>query len=189
MESHPDVIDKIGDRWVWRDGRYYAETCDGGLSLPVGVDPEKFLFILDDIDQIERHWGPVRIVENNPVVERMAEAVGLFGGFVTKDSGQRTEFEGGMVRDVSDGKIKWHLLTGGPMLKRWAELLTRGAAKYSEDNWMLADGEAELKRFKESAFRHFMQWFLGDDDGEDHAAAILFNVNGAEYVKAKGGSK
>jgi predicted oxidoreductase len=29
-----------------------------------------------------------------------------------------------------------------------------------------------------------MQWFLGDRD-EDHAAAVLFNINGAEYVREK----
>lgn len=187
--EHPDVIDRCGDRWVWINGKYYAETCDYGLPLPTDVDRESALLVLDSIDEIEDCWGPVQIVENNPVVERLAEAVGIGGGFVTKDSGQRTEFASGMVRDVSDGKTKWHLLTGGPMLRRWAELLTRGAAKYSENNWMLAEGKAELKRFRESAFRHFMQWFLGDGDGEDHAAAIMFNVNGAEYVKAKGGEK
>jgi hypothetical protein len=88
-----------------------------------------------------------------------------------------------MVRDVSTGKTKWHLVTCGPMLKRWAELLTRGAEKYSENNWMLARGDDELKRFKESAFRHFMQWFSGETD-EDHAGAVFFNINGAEFVKA-----
>jgi hypothetical protein len=102
--------------------------------------------------------------------------------FETKDSGERVEFESGMVRDVDTGKTLWHLVTSGPMLERWAELLTRGAEKYDADNWMKASGEAEAKRFRESAFRHFMQWYLGEDD-EDHAAAVIFNINGAEYVE------
>ncbi len=104
--------------------------------------------------------------------------------FTTKDSGQRQEFASGMKRDVTTGKTLWHLVASGPMLKRWAELLTRGAEKYDADNWMKADGEAEQKRFKESAFRHFMQWYSGDTD-EDHGAAVMFNINGAEYVKDK----
>lgn len=104
--------------------------------------------------------------------------------FITKDSGERQSFESGMVRDITDGKIKWHLTSYGPMLKRWAELLTRGAVKYEENNWMKANDKTEYNRFRESAFRHFMQWFNGDTD-EDHAAATMFNINGAEYTLHK----
>lgn len=104
----------------------------------------------------------------------------------TKDSGKRTTFDSGMVRDVDDEKIMWHAVLDGPMLPRWAMLLTRGKKKYpdSEDgtaNWLKANGIAEWLRFRASAMRHFIQWFIGMDD-EDHAAAIFFNVNGAEYV-------
>lgn len=110
-------------------------------------------------------------------------------GFVTKDSGKRQEFESGMVRDITDDKTQWHRISEGPMAERWAALLTRGAVKYPDiapgkANWTLAAGEAEYQRFRESAFRHFMQWFKGDKD-EDHASAIFFNVNGAEYVREK----
>ena len=49
--------------------------------------------------------------------------------FVTKDSGERQEFTSGMKRDTSEGKTQYHRIAEGPMLKRWAELLTRGAAK------------------------------------------------------------
>jgi hypothetical protein len=70
------------------------------------------------------------------------------------------------------------------MLRRWAIHLTSGAKKYTADNWMQAQGEAELNRFRESAFRHFMQWYYGDRD-EDHGAAVFFNINGAEYVRGR----
>ena len=69
-------------------------------------------------------------------------------------------------------------------MKRDAELLARGAEKYGENNWMLANSEEELTRFKASAFRHFMQWIDGEVD-EDHAAAARFNITAAEYLKAK----
>lgn len=105
-------------------------------------------------------------------------------GFVTKDSGNREEFTSGMVRDTSLGKVRYDLVYM-PMFKRWAELMTRGAQKYSANNWMKAEGDAELLRFKESAFRHFMQWFLEENSEEDHAAAVFFNISGAEYVKSK----
>jgi hypothetical protein len=103
--------------------------------------------------------------------------------FITKDSGHRMTFDSGMVRDTNAGKMLWHLVTAGPLLRRWAGLLTRGAQKYSPNNWMKASGQAELDRFRESAFRHFMQWYNGETD-EDHAAAVFFNINGAEYEKA-----
>jgi hypothetical protein len=105
--------------------------------------------------------------------------------FETLDSGQRMEFSSGMVRDTSDGKLNFLLLRDGPMLWRWAGLLTRGASKYAPRNWMLASGEEEYERFRESAARHFEQWLRGDDD-EDHAAAVFFNINGAEYVRSLG---
>lgn len=102
--------------------------------------------------------------------------------FVIKDSGKRQQFESGMQRDVSTDKILWHLVASGPLLRRWAEHLTAGAKKYDADNWMKARGHEEMARFRESAFRHFMQWYNGDRD-EDHAAAVFFNINGAEYVR------
>jgi hypothetical protein len=89
-----------------------------------------------------------------------------------------------MVRDVTEGKVKYHLLRDGPMYDRWAAHLTAGAEKYDDRNWMKANGEAELNRFLESACRHYEQWLRGDTD-EDHAAAVFFNINGAEYVKTR----
>ena len=106
------------------------------------------------------------------------------GMFIVKDSGKREEFSSGMVRDTSENKTLWHLVGDGPMLKRWAIHLTSGAKKYVARNWMKASGEAEYERFRESAFRHFMQWYNGDRD-EDHGAAVFFNINGAEYVRGK----
>lgn len=109
-------------------------------------------------------------------------------GFTIKDSGQRQELAGGMVRDTTEGKVDYLLALDGPMFQRWADHLTKGAKKYTKRNWMKCkDGTPEakaetLERFRESALRHFMQWLRGDTD-EDHAAAVFFNINGAEYLK------
>jgi hypothetical protein len=103
--------------------------------------------------------------------------------FETKDSGQRQEFSTGMKRDVQEGKPRYDLVDW-PMIKRWAELMERGAKKYGEHNWKKAATEEELNRFKASALRHMVQYFIGEID-EDHAAAIFFNVSGAEMVKEK----
>lgn len=102
---------------------------------------------------------------------------------ITKDSGKRAKFKSGMVRDVQDDKPRYDLIDKA-MLKRWAELMARGAEKYGERNWEKADSQEELNRFHASANRHMEQWLLGETD-EDHAAATLYNIAGAEYVKNK----
>lgn len=108
----------------------------------------------------------------------------------TKDSGERREYPSGMRRDRGDQKPRFDLLIprgqsyDSLMLTRVAELLQRGAEKYDERNWELASTEEELDDFYESAFRHLVQWLSGETD-EDHAAAVIFNVIGAEYVKGR----
>lgn len=108
--------------------------------------------------------------------------------FATKDSGKREEYSTGMHRDLQEGKPRYDLVVPKdmkePMLKRWAELMARGAEKYGERNWELAKTQEELDRFQASAFRHFMQWIMGESD-EDHAAATMFNIQAAEYVKER----
>ena len=110
-------------------------------------------------------------------------------GFVVKDSGQRQSFESGMMRDVATGKLHIWRVFLGPMLRRWARHVTLGAEKYPDvspgvPNWTLATGTEELQRYRDSAARHFEQWMQGETD-EDHAAAVIFNINGAEYVKER----
>ena len=67
--------------------------------------------------------------------------------------------------------FRWDLIPVGP-LKRLAELYTRGSVKYTAWNW--AKG-IKMSRCYASAFRHLMQWVMGDKD-EDHLAAVVFNV-------------
>lgn len=105
----------------------------------------------------------------------------------TKDSGQRATFNSGMMRDVEEDKLMFHAVMDGPMFGRWVALLTRGKKKYPDDpetgeaNWTKANSIVEWLRFRKSLFRHFILYFIGCTD-EDHGAAIIFNLNGAEYV-------
>ena len=109
--------------------------------------------------------------------------------FIVKDSGKREEFKSGMVRDTSEGKVEWHRIFDGPLMERYAVHLTKGKQKYPDvkpgvPNWTLAEGEAELCRFKQSAVRHFIQAIRGDTD-EDHFAATVFNLNGMLFIQEK----
>jgi hypothetical protein len=111
------------------------------------------------------------------------------GEYVTRDSGARQTWDTGMQRDTSEDKARFDLLVpeGIPydeqLLTRFARLMQRGAIKYNARNWEKARTEEELNRFRESAIRHFMEWFMEADDGEDHAVAVLFNIMGAEYTR------
>lgn len=110
--------------------------------------------------------------------------------FTIKDSGKREQM-GAMVRDVEDGKpdLTNLMLWFEPMGTRYAEHMTKGRNKYEDidgrPNWTHTPiTEEQVARFVRSACRHFKQWLRGDTD-EDHASAILFNVNGAEYVRER----
>ena len=110
--------------------------------------------------------------------------------FETKDSGEREEFDSGMVRDTERGKPRFDLLfpKGIPyteqIMTRFAALMERGVAKYGERNWEQANSQIELDRAKSSAIRHMMQWANGETD-EDHAAAVFFNLMQAETIRFK----
>ena len=103
--------------------------------------------------------------------------------YETLDSGEREEFDSGMRRDTAKGKPRYDLIPI-KMLRRWADLMARGAEKYGDRNWEKANGRLELARFRSSAARHFMQWMNAEQD-EDHAAAVLFNIAAYEELRGK----
>jgi hypothetical protein len=110
--------------------------------------------------------------------------------YTTKDNGEKETFDSGFVRDVADNKPRFDLLIpeGIPyneqILTRFAELMSRGAKKYSARNWEKANTMEEAKRCQESASRHFIQWMSGETD-EDHAAAIYYNIMAYETIVCK----
>ena len=110
------------------------------------------------------------------------------GEFVTRDSGERKQWETGMQRDTNEDKIRPDLMFARylpyhkQLIIRFMELMTRGAVKYDARNWEQAATEDEGDRYRESAIRHFFQWYFRQDGEEDHASAVIFNMMGAEYV-------
>lgn len=107
--------------------------------------------------------------------------------YTIKDSGKRAEFEGGMVRDTEEGKLDWSNLRVGPMPRRIVAHLTGGRGKYPDPfpgipNWSLGRGIEVWLRCRASLGRHLDAYLAGVAD-EDHAAAIYFNINVAEFVR------
>jgi len=91
--------------------------------------------------------------------------------FVTKDSGEREEFETGSRRDTQNGKPRYDLIPTGP-LTRLAHLYARGAEKYDDWNWVKGQ---PMSRVYASMFRHMIAWREGDKS-EDHLAAVAWNA-------------
>lgn len=87
-----------------------------------------------------------------------------------KDSGSRTEFETGAVRDIGAGRGEPSLL---PMdaLVELSKLFEEGNKKYGRYNY--AKG-IELNRYVDSAFRH-MAAFMDGDTSEPHLVQWAWN--------------
>ena len=94
------------------------------------------------------------------------------------DSGERTQFESGAVRDMHEGKgdmvsIPWEAIL------RLSKHYENGAKKYNR--WNYRKG-IHLSSYLDSAMRHLAKYMSGCDD-EDHLAAAAFNVLGAMLVE------
>lgn len=91
-----------------------------------------------------------------------------------KDSGERTEFSTGAVRDMHEGKGDMLSLPMAALL-RLSLLYEEGAKKYGRFNYLKG---IPLSSFLDSAERHLAKYIAGWDD-EDHLAAAAFNILGA----------
>lgn len=87
------------------------------------------------------------------------------------DTGQRSKFNTGAVRDAMSGK-------GLPSqippeaIRRMALRFEDGATKYGLQNWMQG---IPLSRYVDAIFRHTLAAAEGRDD-EDHLGAVLWNA-------------
>lgn len=87
-----------------------------------------------------------------------------------KDSGTRTKFDTGAVRDGQVGKGRFDLIPYEAM-ERLAQVFESGAAKYAERNW---EKGIPTHRYMDSGLRHAMKHLAGRRD-EDHLAMAVWN--------------
>ena len=88
-----------------------------------------------------------------------------------KDSGDRTSFSTGAVRDMHFGKGRMDLLPWHGIISV-SQLCEEGAIKYGERN---VDRGIPLHSLLDSAARHLAKCIAGQDD-EDHLRAAAWNV-------------
>lgn len=103
--------------------------------------------------------------------------------FVVRDSGSKAQYDDGMQRDDPAGKPKFSLMwpKGIPyeeqLMYRVAMHYMHGGEKYGDRNWEKSCTEESLAAHEEALWRHFTKFCAGVEDGEDHAAAIVWNIN------------
>lgn len=114
------------------------------------------------------------------------------GDLLIVDSGfDHVPFEGGGMREANGDRPRFELLFPldvpyeQQMLTRFAVHMAKGAKKYADRNWENFSDHDALEHCKASALRHIVQWLCGTDDGEDHAAAVMFNLMAAENITGK----
>ena len=95
-----------------------------------------------------------------------------------KDSGERTKFPSGSVRDMHEGKGDMASIPWESVL-RLSQHYEAGAKKYKR--WNFRQG-IPISSFIDSACRHLAKYQCGMDD-EDHLAAAAFNVLGAMLME------
>ena len=94
------------------------------------------------------------------------------------DSGERTNFNTGAVRDAMSGK-------GTPSdippcaIRALARRFEDGGRKYSRANWMKG---IPLSRYQDAIVRHTLAWAEGKTD-EDHMGAVLWNAAAAMWTE------
>lgn len=88
-----------------------------------------------------------------------------------KDSGERTEFSTGAVRDMKDGKGRMDLLPWYGIMEV-SKHCEEGAKKYGEHN---VDRGIPLHSLMDSASRHLAKFMAGETD-EDHLRAAAWNI-------------
>ena len=99
-----------------------------------------------------------------------------------KDSGERTQFQSGAVRDMHEGKGRCDLLPAAALLKL-AQHFEAGAKKYGDRNW---EKGIPINSFIDSGLRHLLKYMDGQDD-EDHLTAAAWNLTAALWTREKKG--
>ena len=94
------------------------------------------------------------------------------------DTGVRTSYSSGAVRDASIGKGKPHLIPP-EALRRLAIHYENGGRKYKDRNW---EKGIPLSSFVDSLYRHLWSVIEGETD-EDHGAAVIWNAVGLLQTK------
>ncbi len=182
-QQHPKLADALYVAFDWASS-FHGNAYWGGIWAKLDADtyfdgtPQKIT------SEVKEFTAP-ELTERMATDEDHEELDKLIDGvlsnaapptepnFGTKlpDSGDRSEFDTGAVRDASQGKgVPSHLPTRA--LMRVSQRFEDGAAKYNAHNWRKG---IPLSRYVDSLNRHLWAFMQGDTT-EDHLGAITWNA-------------
>lgn len=158
------VVIKVG---VHKDQEGLIKSCEYNITWNVWQYEVQIVDPFDGVEMAvmtfaEEHLMPLEAETRKPMATQI------------KDSGERTEFSSGAVRDLHSGKGDMLSVPWAAML-RVSKRYENGAAKYGRYNYLKG---IPVSSFIDSALRHLAKYVAGWDD-EDHLAAAAFNVLGA----------
>lgn len=136
------------EKWFW----YKCPNCPCGLRSPVELDDLECSSCGETMDSVEDLEN--RTVELNPVFSMPSEPP------------KGSKFD--------QGKPRWGLLPWAE-LETVVEVLTKGAEKYSDDNWKQV--EHFESRYRDALMRHFSAYCKGEtedpESGKSHLAHVV----------------
>jgi len=111
------------------------------------------------------------LMTQNTLLTQALEAYSAEAESVLPDSGERSEFSTGAVRDAMTGKGTPSLIPIDA-LRAVSKRFEDGATKYGRNNWKKG---IPLSRYVDSLYRHLWQ-FMEGDTSEDHGGAVIWNA-------------
>lgn len=157
-----------GDPQMFMKPCYSGSFCSGAKSLD---DEELRKLIKICEDGVKEKCGE-EVVEEKHCMDPLPEKKAIPDTYNTlKTSGKEDTFSTGAVRDVSEMKGAYELIS--PLfLRRLALHLERGAKRYKARNW---EAGMPMGRTIQSLIRHTFQYLEGDRS-EDHLGGIACNI-------------
>lgn len=177
--SVSEIARKFGCKYKDAYNRYYRL----GFAKPAEQEPlndepvadqepaqPSYEFIQPTPEALEQFFTEEPLPANDPVDEQVVQEI-LEHLPTIKDSGQRTEFPTGAVRDMHEGKGRYDLLPWNA-IHAIAVHCEQGALKYGERN---VDQGIPTHSLADSATRHISCYYRGMKD-EPHTVSAAWNL-------------
>ena len=144
----------------------------GSIDVEIRLNKARKVEMEMELNRVNEYLGKIDNVlsdEQPKIPNQIREDLGMKP--VIKDSGERTDFGTGAVRDMHEGKGRCDLLPPNALL-RLARHFETGSLKYGDRNWELG---IPCHSFADSGMRHLLKFMAGDTD-EDHLIAAIWNL-------------
>lgn len=100
----------------------------------------------------------------------------------------KTKFKSGAVRDTQKGKPNLYESLSPLAVWRYGQYMAKASEKYGSDNWTKG---IPIESYMASLERHLiklkaeLKYGIHIEEGVDHAAAIIFNIQGLIHEQEK----